>query len=518
MQLNNKLAVVMLSILVLSVYFSTLNCGFVLDDAGLVVHNPFIKSFRLLPKVFLLDSYRHWLGELPYNLMYRPLQALSYFLDMRLWGGLNPSGFHFANILFHAINSILVYFLILNISGMRKQALIAGALFAAHPAQSSVVSYISGRADLLSAMFMLASALSFLKFLELRKKTFYILSLLCAGLALFSRENALGLFIFILLMLFLQQARPKMYFYVLPFLILAALYVFLRAVILGYPGLLTHPSRLMPLQRLLNFSAILFEYIKVLILPVNMHLFRSVPFVQSLTDTRLILSLLFILGMSISAAIFRKNKFLIFGLAWFTAGLLPAYLYLDGFPDFKQAMMAESWLYLATAGYFSVLAVILSRLKRTGALLASALVIFYALLTFNCNKAWVSNLTLDKATFKYISRDNPLRKILIDDYLEAGLYDQARSEIEGLEKFYPDTPLVNIAQGNYYLALNRPQEAIESYNLVFSKSYYTCYKLSLAYAKLNNENESRAFSLLSFRLNPYFEPNLLLLGENFGAK
>jgi tetratricopeptide (TPR) repeat protein len=72
--------------------------------------------------------------------------------------------------------------------------------------------------------------------------------------------------------------------------------------------------------------------------------------------------------------------------------------------------------------------------------------------------------------------------------------------------------------GNYYLALNRPQDAIDYYNSAVSKSFYTCYKLSLAYTRLGNKKEAEKYSFLSFRMNPYFEPNLVQLGEQARAK
>ncbi len=192
----NKIFILILCVLCFVIYSNSLTNGFVYDDEVLIVNNPAIKYPKLLPLIFkkCLYDYPGIGKDITFDKMYRPLQVLSYALDYRIWK-LNPLGFHLANVLLHLFNTILIYYLLLIISNNTVSKIVS-ILFLVHPVHTSVVAYISGRADLLTAFFMLLSLIGFLQFIKLKSKTYYIASLLSALFALYSRENALILFIF----------------------------------------------------------------------------------------------------------------------------------------------------------------------------------------------------------------------------------------------------------------------------------------------------------------------------------
>jgi hypothetical protein len=87
-----KMVIFLICVLCLGAYFNSLNNGFVFDDKALILNNPFIKSPELLPHVFKKDIFEHWSGQRPFDLMYRPLQAVSYFLDIKFGEGTNLLG------------------------------------------------------------------------------------------------------------------------------------------------------------------------------------------------------------------------------------------------------------------------------------------------------------------------------------------------------------------------------------------------------------------------------------------
>lgn len=90
----------------------------------------------------------------------RPLTGLSLWLDRVLWGD-RPAGFHGTALLLHGANVLLVRRLAGHFVG-GPWALAAAAGFALHPLQVEAVAYVSGRADLLAAFFMLAGGCVFL--------------------------------------------------------------------------------------------------------------------------------------------------------------------------------------------------------------------------------------------------------------------------------------------------------------------------------------------------------------------
>ncbi|HJT23252.1 MAG TPA: hypothetical protein VJ873_01665, partial [bacterium] len=142
------------------------------DDPEVVVNNPHI---HLLDPSFFqwaFTSFRHqnWM----------PLTWLSYAIDYAV-GGNQPGIYHFTAILFHAINTALVFYLCLRILQVSRQkaeaagavgwgippipvAFLAAVLFGLHPLQVESVAWVSERNNLLFVLFYLWALLSYLDY------------------------------------------------------------------------------------------------------------------------------------------------------------------------------------------------------------------------------------------------------------------------------------------------------------------------------------------------------------------
>ncbi|MBN2489665.1 MAG: tetratricopeptide repeat protein [Planctomycetes bacterium] len=141
---------------------------------------------------------------------YRPVIALSYMADTWFWGEIapwdpkrpaaeratlewtriNPVGFHLTNVLFHALNSLLVYAVGLALVRRYWAALAAGLLFATHPMHTESVTWIAGRTDVIATTFLLAA---FWAYLRHRRRGSRLALAAAAGLflvALFAKEMA----------------------------------------------------------------------------------------------------------------------------------------------------------------------------------------------------------------------------------------------------------------------------------------------------------------------------------------
>lgn len=123
---------------------------------------------------------------------YRPVSALSLWLDYRIWG-LDPLGFHLSNVLLHAACAALVVLACERLGLGRAASAFAGILFAVHPVHGENVAWISGRTDVVAFLFAIGSLLAHLesRHAEGRRSLLWrILSLASFAAALLAKEMA----------------------------------------------------------------------------------------------------------------------------------------------------------------------------------------------------------------------------------------------------------------------------------------------------------------------------------------
>lgn len=385
-------AVILITVLGFVCYFNSLSVPFIWDDTGLVSNNYLIKDFRHLGRVFSTDLFD---GKSEARNFYRPFQAFSYMLDYQVWK-LRPVGYHLTNIILHILAACFLYKFILIISADTVISLITALLFVSHPIHVEAVTYISGRADMLVALFLLLSLILFIE-------CSYLFSLLSFGLALLSKELAL-IFPFLLLLytygfnLPLAKAKvaPKVVY--LSFFLLSGAYIALRFVIL--PNKAIFSSLGDNYINALFFLKAIFLYLKTLLLPFGLHMSYAVRLASSIWDASVwasIVGVICLIFLALKA--YRKFKLFSFGLAWFGLFLLPHSGILS-----INAYFAEHFCYVASMGVFFALAIIAAWLivkKKIFILLPAGLIIFYAYLSVQYNFVWHSPERFYKHILKF---------------------------------------------------------------------------------------------------------------------
>src|SRR5690606_38179314 len=78
------------------------------------------------------------------------------------------------NYIFHAINIVLVFFFIKELSGNEKVSLLTALLFAIHPMGVQSVGWISERKNVLYTVFFLLSLIQYIKYLKFQKCKAYV--------------------------------------------------------------------------------------------------------------------------------------------------------------------------------------------------------------------------------------------------------------------------------------------------------------------------------------------------------
>lgn len=146
---------------------------------------------RSWPRLFV----ESWAGDMwgfPVREL-RPVTALSFMADVRLWGG-NATGFRVTNLLLHIACSALVGVLAWRATGRHLLCGIAGAvMFVLHPIHTEPVQWITGRVDVLATLFYLGGFCAFLAYRAAARPPWLGVFALLYGLAAFSKEFGLTL-------------------------------------------------------------------------------------------------------------------------------------------------------------------------------------------------------------------------------------------------------------------------------------------------------------------------------------
>lgn len=160
--------------------------------------------------------------------LYHPITSLSWAIEHQLYG-FNSKWFHFSNILWHLLNTILVYFLSKHYLKRNDWSLLVSLLFVLHPMHTENIVWLSARKDLVYGCFFLLALLSYIAFLKKRKILFYVFMCLCFIASLFSKSNAV-VFPAILILVDLyenQSFKWKFILNKLPLFALSALFVYI---------------------------------------------------------------------------------------------------------------------------------------------------------------------------------------------------------------------------------------------------------------------------------------------------
>jgi|GEM_PF-265045 len=180
-------------LLALLVYSPALNGEFVFDDIAL--------PFRSAPDYSTWDAARAMHGV-------RPLVGLSYWMAYNM-GGSHPFAFHFASVSLHAASAVLlayILFRLLTLGGWATRergwlAFLGGGIFLLHPVQTEAVAYITSHSETMCAFFYFAAIAIFVSRREPPVSWRIALgTLVCFGLAMLSKEQALTLPIVLVLL------------------------------------------------------------------------------------------------------------------------------------------------------------------------------------------------------------------------------------------------------------------------------------------------------------------------------
>jgi protein O-mannosyl-transferase len=440
---HTVVAVTVILIVGTAVFANSLPNAFQFDDSHSVVENPWIRSFRHLPRWFSDVSAFTVLRE---NQNYRPLLLATYALNYSM-GGLQPVAFRWFNLAGHLGCAVLVLLLVrelLRRTGRAAAApgaappagagadppagagaappagagadppatvwiaFLAGAVFALSPLQSEIVNYISSRSDGLCAFLYLLAFYLWVRANAADRPGRAAVSVgLRAGAAvafaagLLVKEVAITLPAALWLWEVLIERRPAVrlgWRRLGAYAVLAAIavaYLGLRAHLLaGYDT--RHRSVTPPHEYFFTQLHAWFYYVRLFFVPVGLCVDPDYPMSRSFLEPRVLFGATAFLGTAgLSVWLRRRRPEVTFGLAFFWLTLLPT----SSFLPIAEAVN-EHRPYLGNAGLCLLAALLLGaalpRLlgARAARGVAVAVLVALAALTVMRNRVWYDDLTL----------------------------------------------------------------------------------------------------------------------------
>jgi TPR repeat protein len=297
--------------------------------------------------------------------------------------GLNPKGHHLTNVLFHIINTVLLWYLLFSTTRNYWQSLFVAALFALHPLHVESVAWIAERKDVLSTFFMFGTLILYTRYTKNPRPRLYLLSLFLYIFGLMSKPMLVTLPFVMLLWDFWPLGRLRfqtllkggsaysapdeastptlqhLIFEKLPFFILSllssAVTYYAQAQGGSVAGIHAVPFTFRVVNALVSYT----NYIRYMLWPQNLAVIYPLP--PTLTLVQAAISGLTLVGITLVVYLrARKNPYLLMGWLWYLGTLVPVI----GLVQVGRQARADRYTYVPLIGLFVMIAWGVSALTR----------------------------------------------------------------------------------------------------------------------------------------------------------
>jgi Tfp pilus assembly protein PilF len=431
--------------------------------------------------------------------------------------GLSEPGFHLLNLLFHAMNAILVFVLGQKMGFQKKWSWSAALLWSLLPLHTEAVTYMSATADPSYSMFCLLAAIALVPSFSgsriLLASVFFLLGLMCKETAIVFPALALAcLWVFPG-----KRTQKRIYAQMLLFWAIAIGYLISRKTYLDFDQTFSfyQQSNIYTenvLYRIYTFLATLPSYFRVIVWPDVLSMDRPFPVYIEWTTNAVMLGTL-MLAVALAQLAWGRGQrgvALSWGILWFLAAHSPHM----GILIPVNSLFLEHWMYLPSVGIFLGLAQSLAGLSdgkklhtRIFVMLTAVVAVAWGVRTYMQNQIWESPI----AFYEHILKVNPNSERVhnnlgmaysnfnsgkaIEHYLKAieisDSYAQTRHNLA----------LVYLNSGNLQAGIEQLQKAIS-----INRNFYQSYEiLSLVYEKLGDAEKSAEYARRGIEIRRQFE-------------
>ena len=468
-------------------YFQFLN----LDDLIYLGYNYLHDGHSFEAIIYPWNNFRD-----PY---FMPLTFLSFQLDIIIYG-MDPRGFHSTNIFLHALNSILVFYLLYVMTADKWKSFFVGILFAVHPQHVEAVAWVAERKELLAALFGLLALYFYAEYIKEKKffnngersngLRYYLLAILFFIFSLLSKP----MWITLPCLLFLLDwwpmerlkyqsiaslAREKIPFFLISIMFFIIHYVTsnnLLAETLEFRKYNVVDVSLLPFgQRLENGLVAYIIYFWKSFFPFTFTGYYPYPTLP------LPLWKIYMAGLSLASVTFgvivciKQRPYLFIGWLWFLGTLFPCIGILN--TGGEGIFIGDRWTYLPHIGLFTAIVwgissvtIIKKRFYKKIFVLLSLLVIFsYGYSAHHQTSFWERGVTLWSKSLEVDSNRTYVHYLLGGSYyLEDGDIDKAMESYLKAHEQNPDEPYYLLKIGNFLHSIDQEEEAWVYYKKILN--------------------------------------------------
>jgi tetratricopeptide (TPR) repeat protein len=375
---------------------------------------------------------------------YHPLTMASLAIDYRFWK-LNPRGYHIMNIVFHVLATLAVFGFIFLLTGSNELSSITSLFFGIHPLHVESVAWISGRKDVLYALFYITACISYVLWVRGRrpKAAYYAGSLVLFVLSLLSKGMAVSLPLALIAIDFYLKRKANAKTLLLekaPFLLIALIFGYVAVVAQTKQGAVQNLASFAFYERILFACYGVSAYLIRAIVPGDLSALYPYPLRTGNGGLPLVYYLAPLGALAVAAAVtwsLRSGRAIAFGAFFF---LINVALVLQLFPV-GSAVIADRYTYLSYVGvgviiaslYRSLVPGVLSRQRVSRVAVTVLLTAAGALAVFATRarcEVWKDNITLWNDVLRQYPNLPLGYTMRARSYMQQGRNDRALSDAE----------------------------------------------------------------------------------------
>ena len=500
------------------------------DDPTYVTENPYLKPANAENLNVLLHSV--------VSLNYHPLTMATLWWNAANSGTESARSYIVFNIVFHILNTVLVFLFAFGLSKRNVLIALVTALgFGLHPMHVESVAWVSERKDVLYVFFFLLSALAYLKHLEKGKLgLWWVLALVAFLLSCLSKAMAVSLVPVQFLLDYWQGRKLSLGSMIekIPFIGLAVLFGLIALDVqdggsfYGMFGMVEKNDALAdfdvfsPFQRIKFAGYSFMMYIAKLFLPFNLSAFYPYPNLDAVKQGTEGSIYLFCLLFTLAIGAWclwnaRKHKIFLFGFGFylFTIALVLQVI------SVGAVIMADRYTYLPYVGLFFMLGyglnALIGQFPSTKYVVWGAVLglnLFFTLRTREQVNIWQNHDTLWTNVIKLYPNAGEPRKIRGHYYGKTGRIDLAIADFEAALRNNFQNVSIYEGLGNAYGTQGKVDQAIEMFNQALkldSNNVSVHYNRSIA---LLGKNPQAAIADLNFVIKNSMQEK----ATNYGAR